>query len=182
MSLSKGNLQRNRPQKHQNRTTFKNDLHDTSKKTKTLNALQISGVCPRCKEIIEWKIKYKKYKPLATPRKCVGCDQKNVKQAYHIFCKKCAAEKNVCAKCCKPIENIATEQISHEMSENEIQAMIKNLPERKKRTLLRHLKKQEGGHTPEQIEKLMSEMATIDDDSFEGFTSEEDHSESDNED
>lgn len=104
MSTARGNSNRNRPQKHQNRTVFKNDLHDSSHQTKLLNSLQISGVCKRCKDILDWKIKYKKYKPLTAPRKCVGCDQKTVKHAYHMLCKQCAKEKNVCAKCCKAAE------------------------------------------------------------------------------
>lgn len=103
MSSSKGSNTRSRPQKHQNKTAFKNNLHDTSKKTKILNSLEVTGVCQRCKDVIEWKIKYKKYKPLAVPSKCVGCSQKAVKYAYHILCTKCASEKKHCAKCCTPI-------------------------------------------------------------------------------
>lgn len=104
MSTARGNSNRNRPQKHQNRTVFKNDLHDTSHRTKLINSLQINGVCQRCKDILDWKIKYKKYKPLTAPRKCVGCDQKTVKHAYHMLCTPCAKQKNVCAKCCKAAE------------------------------------------------------------------------------
>lgn len=103
MSCSKGNTNRTRAQKHQNKTAFKNNLHDTSKKTKILNSLEVTGVCTRCKEIIEWKIKFKKYKPLAAPRKCIGCEQKTVKYAYHVLCTSCAADKKVCAKCNKDI-------------------------------------------------------------------------------
>lgn len=95
---------RSRPQKHQNKTAFKNNLHDTSKKTKFINSLEVKGVCQRCKDVIEWKIKYKKYKPLTVPAKCVACTQKNVKYAYHILCTKCATEKKVCAKCSIPID------------------------------------------------------------------------------
>lgn len=104
MSTSKGNPTRKRPQKHQNRTAFRNDLHDTSRKTKFLNALEVTGVCARCKSVIEWKIKYKKYKPLTAPSKCVGCSEKTVKYAYHMLCSKCAAMKKSCAKCCKAVD------------------------------------------------------------------------------
>lgn len=68
MSTRKGNNKK-RGQKHQNTTTFKNNLHDTSKTTKTINNLLVQGVCERCRSIIEWKKKYKKYKPLTTPKK-----------------------------------------------------------------------------------------------------------------
>lgn len=104
MSSAKGSMNRQRPQKHQNRTAFKNNLHDTSTKTKFLNSMDVSGVCQKCKNIIEWKIKYKKYKSLTAPKKCVGCEQKTVKHNYHVLCNKCAREKDVCAKCYKKAE------------------------------------------------------------------------------
>lgn len=104
MSTSKGSSNRTRPQKHQNRTAFKNNLHDTSNKTKIINSLDIGGVCKRCKDIIAWKIKYKKYKPLTAPKKCVSCNAKAVKHAYHVMCSPCAKEKKSCAKCCKTSE------------------------------------------------------------------------------
>lgn len=71
MSSQKGNTARNRPQKHQNSFAFKNTLHDTNHRTKAINNTPISNVCIRCKEIIQWKIKYKKYKPLTQARTCV---------------------------------------------------------------------------------------------------------------
>jgi hypothetical protein len=40
-----------------------------------------------------------KYKPLTQPKTCAGCKRKAVKDAYHIFCRECAADKKVCAKC-----------------------------------------------------------------------------------
>lgn len=101
MSSQKGNVSRTRPQKHKNRTVFKNNLHDTSSQTKLINSIQVSDVCLRCKEIIEWKIKYKKYKPLRQPRTCVKCSQKTVKQSYHVICKECGVKLGVCTKCCQ---------------------------------------------------------------------------------
>ena len=69
MSTQKGNSSRSRPQKHKNTKAFKNDLHDTSITTKKINNLEFYGICDRCKEIIDWKVKYKKYKLLSTPKK-----------------------------------------------------------------------------------------------------------------
>lgn len=68
MSTQRGNHKKG-TQKHQNKTVFKNDLHDTSKRTKDINQLDRNGLCQRCKEVIDWKVKYKKYKPLTTPKK-----------------------------------------------------------------------------------------------------------------
>lgn len=132
MSLSRGNTNRTRPQKHQNRAAFKNDLHDTSHKTKFINSLEIRGVCQRCKNILEWKIKYKKYKPLAVPTKCTSCLEKTVKHAYHVLCSKCASEKEVCAKCC---QNINIEK--QEDKKTDILGKLSGLSERKRRTVLR---------------------------------------------
>lgn len=64
MSTQKGNTKRARPQKYQNKSTFKNVYHDTSKQTQRVVTTEVTGVCARCKDCIDWKIKYKKYKPL----------------------------------------------------------------------------------------------------------------------
>jgi len=68
MSSRRGNNAK-KGQKYQNTKAFKNDLHDTSNATKQINSLVIGGVCARCREIIEWRRKFKKYKPLAAPTK-----------------------------------------------------------------------------------------------------------------
>lgn len=68
MSSRKGDS-RKKGQKYKNATAFKNDLHDTSRTTKLINSTPVSGVCARCRDAIEWRKKYKKYKPLKAPRK-----------------------------------------------------------------------------------------------------------------
>lgn len=68
MSTKKGNNSK-KGQRHQNTKAYKNDLHDTSKKTKQINSLVVGGVCTRCREIIEWRKKFNKYKPLTAPKK-----------------------------------------------------------------------------------------------------------------
>ncbi|XP_064217722.1 uncharacterized protein C9orf85 homolog isoform X5 [Aotus nancymaae] len=101
MSSQKGNVVRSRPQKHQNTFSFKNDKFDKSVQTKKVNAKLHDGVCQHCKEVLEWRVKYSKYKPLSKPKKCVKCLQKTVKDSYHIICRPCAYELEVCAKCGK---------------------------------------------------------------------------------
>ncbi|XP_073399834.1 uncharacterized protein C9orf85 homolog [Dendrobates tinctorius] len=101
MSSQRGNVQRSRPQKHRNVTVFKNDKYDSSSKTKKINCKQHDGVCQRCKDVLEWRVKFSKYKPLSQPKKCVKCLQKTVKEAYHIICKPCALQLELCAKCGK---------------------------------------------------------------------------------
>ncbi|KAL6260024.1 uncharacterized protein C9orf85 homolog [Pogonomyrmex barbatus] len=99
MSCQKGNINRSRPQKHQNHTSFKNNLHDNSQKIKLINTVEVINVCERCKKIIEWKIKYKKYKVLKAPTKCIKCEQKTVKHSYHNICLSCARQQEICPKC-----------------------------------------------------------------------------------
>uniref|UniRef100_A0A8D8PN10 Uncharacterized protein C9orf85 homolog n=2 Tax=Cacopsylla melanoneura TaxID=428564 RepID=A0A8D8PN10_9HEMI len=109
MSTQRGNVNRTRPPKHRNVTAFKNNLHDTSKKIKVLNTMEFNNVCLKCKAILEWKVKYKKFKPIKAAKTCVKCNQKTIKEAYHTMCEKCAAEDKVCPKCGKDKEDTNTE-------------------------------------------------------------------------
>ena len=53
----------------------------------------------RCKEKIEWKKQYNKYKALTTAAKCEACGNKAVRHAYHRVCIPCAQEAAACAMC-----------------------------------------------------------------------------------
>lgn len=141
MSCQKGNTNRSRPQKYKNQTSFKNNLYDTSHKTKFINNIEVANVCERCKKIIEWKIKYKKYKPLKAPAKCTKCEQKTVKHAYHIMCLPCARNHQVCPKCSEKREIVESKPSREESIklDAELQALLKKLPERKRRTFIRYM-------------------------------------------
>ncbi|XP_036455078.1 uncharacterized protein C9orf85 homolog [Colossoma macropomum] len=104
MSSQKGGGSRSRAQRYQNTTAFKNDKYGATPQVKKANAKVHEGLCQRCKDILEWKVKYNKYKFLTQPRKCVKCLQKTVKDAYHIMCKPCALRLELCAKCGKKEE------------------------------------------------------------------------------
>ncbi|XP_010875176.1 uncharacterized protein C9orf85 homolog [Esox lucius] len=101
MSSQKGNASRSRKQKHQNTIAYKNDKYGASVQVKIANSKVHDGLCKRCKDVIEWKVKYNKYKSLTQPRTCVKCSQKTVKDAYHVICKPCALMLELCAKCGK---------------------------------------------------------------------------------
>ncbi|XP_016321588.1 uncharacterized protein C9orf85 homolog [Sinocyclocheilus anshuiensis] len=101
MSSQKGNVSRSRGPKHQNVTAFKNDKYGASAQVKKAKAKVHDGLCQHCKDVLEWKVKYNKYKPLTQPRKCVKCLQKTVKDAYLIICKPCALKLELCLKCGK---------------------------------------------------------------------------------
>lgn len=98
MSNQKGNISRCRPQKHQNHTQWKsNHPHKT-----TFSAKPEKGtICQKCLQIIQWKIKYNKYKPLTKAKKCTKCEQNTIKHAYHTVCNDCSHMKNLCVKCGK---------------------------------------------------------------------------------
>jgi len=147
MSSQKGNTNRTRPQKYKNATAFKNTKYDTSQRTKGIINTTQDGLCERCKEKIEWKIKYKKYKPLTQPATCVRCHQKTVKKAYYTVCQPCATRLGICAKCAQPHDSVT------EFNENEKQLMtekqkldqeIQFLSERERRTYLRQKDKCKG--------------------------------------
>ena len=86
-------------QKYQNSVAYKAGRYGETRQTKLAAALPLAGICARCKEKIEWKKQYGKYKPLSAPKTCVECQEKRVKQAYYRLCQVCAERKQVCAKC-----------------------------------------------------------------------------------
>ncbi|CAF1543319.1 unnamed protein product [Didymodactylos carnosus] len=99
MSSEKGNLSRVRKQKFQNSFKYKNDLHDTSHTIKHINALELKGLCEHCRNVIQWKIEFRKYKPLSQAKKCVRCLQRTVLRAYYIVCDDCGINYSLCCKC-----------------------------------------------------------------------------------
>ncbi|XP_062985399.1 uncharacterized protein C9orf85 homolog [Elgaria multicarinata webbii] len=119
MSSQRGNVSRTRAQRHQNAQVFRNDKYDTSAQRKKINTKLHEGLCQHCKEVLEWRVKFNKYKPLTQPKKCVKCLQKTVKDSYHIICKPCACELALCAKCGKREEIVIPIQTSLEKTENE---------------------------------------------------------------
>ncbi|XP_076056738.1 uncharacterized protein LOC143034493 [Oratosquilla oratoria] len=147
MSSERGNTSRKRGQKYQNRMGFKNSLHDTSRKTQMLNNMEVTEVCKRCQDVIAWKIKYKKYKPLSQPKTCTKCNMKTIKSAYHILCLVCAKKLDVCCKCGKKEEIVVhtgptLQEQAQTMAELEVQ--VKQMPERRRRTYYRYLEKLNG--------------------------------------
>ncbi|XP_077097136.1 uncharacterized protein C9orf85 homolog [Siphateles boraxobius] len=121
MSNQKGNVSRSRGQKHQNVIAFKNDKYGASAQVKKAKTKVHDGLCQHCKGVLEWKVKYNKYKPLTQLRKCVKCLQKTVKDAYHVMCKPCALKLELCAKCGKK-EEIVIPVDQEEEEEGEVEA------------------------------------------------------------
>jgi hypothetical protein len=112
--------------KYKNSTKFRHN--PGSKLTKVINEYPITGLCPKCVDKIAWRKDYRKYKPLSVPKKWYGerrnhavmhggcdrnlipltfiysisCEQKTIKDAYHVVCRACASRRRICEKCLQP--------------------------------------------------------------------------------
>lgn len=64
MSTQRGNMKKGAP-KYQNSFAFKHN--PKSKKTEKILSMPIHGLCEQCKNQIEWRKKYRKFKPLTQP-------------------------------------------------------------------------------------------------------------------
>mmetsp|Transcript_8605 Transcript_8605/g.17902 ORF Transcript_8605/g.17902 Transcript_8605/m.17902 type:complete len:364 (-) Transcript_8605:757-1848(-) len=84
-----------RAPKHQNTFAFRHN--PKSKKTEKILSSPNVGVCRRCHDKIEWRKKYRKYKPRTQPGKCNLCSRKNVMAAYHTICTECAGSEKAIA-------------------------------------------------------------------------------------
>ena len=85
------------PPAHQNKYAFHHN--PSSKLTQKIMSAPINNLCPACTRVIQWRKQYRKYKPLSVIKKCCRCENKAIKDAYHVICNQCAAKGNVCAKC-----------------------------------------------------------------------------------
>ncbi|KAG0568162.1 hypothetical protein M758_7G188100 [Ceratodon purpureus] len=149
MSTCKGGTPRG-PPKHQNKVVWKPNAgvkkNETEVGSKQRPFPAITGVCPRCKQQIEWRRKYGKYKPLVEPGKCNDCGKRAVRQAHHTICIACSKNRNVCAKCCRPAETIVGSNVdAEEVERKELEEALKTMRERDRRTLLRTMQGGNGG-------------------------------------
>ena len=127
MSTSRRGDNVKKGQRYQNSWAYKAALHKTKKLDPS--AVQLAGLCPRCREVIQWKMKYGKYKPLSAPKKWCACfpnlslclitlfcpsstlcGGRKVRLAYHHVCRECSGDKEVCGKCGKPAGGTETTQ------------------------------------------------------------------------
>lgn len=57
------------------------------------------GICDKCREKVQWRFNYNRYKSLTKPGSCRECKNKCVTKAYRLFCDPCATKKKACAAC-----------------------------------------------------------------------------------
>ncbi|CAI0454543.1 unnamed protein product [Linum tenue] len=130
------------PPKHQNEYAWKPKagikINETEVGGRFRPLPAICGVCQRCKDQIDWKRRYGKYKPLTEPAKCQHCSKRAVRHAYHNLCSGCAKEQKVCAKCqCRVDQIVGRDSEDVEAEQKMLEDAIKNARERDRRTLLR---------------------------------------------
>ncbi|KND04797.1 uncharacterized protein SPPG_00500 [Spizellomyces punctatus DAOM BR117] len=127
-------------QKYQNTFAYKPHKKDTV--ALKIAALPAKGLCQRCLDIVDWRKRMNKYKPLTQPKTCVGCKQKKVTDAYHVLCKSCAEEKNVCAKC-QESTDVVTPDIRTPADilreEQDQERLLASMSERQRRSYLRRV-------------------------------------------
>ena len=99
MNTKKG---KKKHQRHRNTKAFK--VRDKIEHGKLVKSTPINNLCIKCVEIIEWKLKYGKYRKLSVPQKCLKCKLKRVVINYRTICNPCAVKHELCAKCSKKKE------------------------------------------------------------------------------
>ena len=92
------------------------------KKEQKTQKLMAEGICQRCRDKVQWRFRYDKYKALKNPATCQNCKQKLINKAYRAFCDKCASTKNACAGCCGDMKelNAIYENEQNEKKKNSI--------------------------------------------------------------
>lgn len=92
------------------------------KKEENICRAMCEGVCKRCREKVQWKFKYDKYKPLKNPGNCQQCKQKVITKAYRTLCDGCASSRNACSSCCRDMDEANQEDITKESNNVENKA------------------------------------------------------------
>ncbi|KAL6845515.1 hypothetical protein ACP4OV_025010 [Aristida adscensionis] len=147
------------PPKHQNRYAWKPHLgqkiNETEPGGRFRPLAEITGVCQRCRDQIDWKRRYGKYKPIVEPAKCQKCSKRTVRQAYHNVCRDCSKELGICAKCCTRVNELVGRDANEEESERKaLEEAIKGARERERRTLLRIMNKGKDGESGSSVPKI----------------------------
>ncbi|CAD6229734.1 unnamed protein product [Miscanthus lutarioriparius] len=147
------------PPKHQNRYAWKPNLGQKINETEPGGRFrplsEITGVCQRCRDQIDWKRRYGKYKPIVEPAKCQKCSKRNVRQAYHNVCRDCSKDLGICAKCCTRVNELVGRDANEEESERkELEEAIRGARERERRALLRIMSKGKGGESGPSVPKI----------------------------
>lgn len=72
------------------------------------------GICLKCREKLQWRFQFNKYKPLKSIANCSGCHKKCITKAYRTLCDECGKERNVCPGCCQDLQILNEERKKRE--------------------------------------------------------------------
>ncbi len=106
---SRGGDNKKKAQKYQNAFTFKHNKNSMLTR-KIRDATPLDFLCERCLDKLEWRINFRKYKPLKNSTKCNMCDEKKIFKAYRTICEECALsvkDLKLCTKCVDPVDEYA---------------------------------------------------------------------------
>ena len=78
MSSQRGNSAKNRKPAHQNKFAFVANKHDS--KAMAIVELPLGGVCAHCLDVLEWRKRMNRFKPIKNIGKCQVCQQRNITQ------------------------------------------------------------------------------------------------------
>lgn len=115
----------------------------------------------------------------------VHCQQKAIKEAYHVMCNKCAGEKNICAKCLESREIVPTSIKSEKEIVQEkvnLERLLSSMTERERRSYLRQMERRKKTGNPEDEEDEEDSDADSDADSDDDSEDEEEDSDNSNDD
>jgi len=131
--------QRTRPQKYQNTEAFDNAKWGLSTYVEKVAKMPVGAVCKRCADKLEWRKKFKKYKPLAARAKCEECLQKEIRHAYHRLCLPCGSKLSCCAMCRDKTTVLPMPKTKEEMEKKkqDDHNKLQNMRERERRSFLR---------------------------------------------
>eukprot|EP01061_Rhynchopus_euleeides_P047854 TRINITY_DN9885_c0_g4_i1.p1 TRINITY_DN9885_c0_g4~~TRINITY_DN9885_c0_g4_i1.p1 ORF type:complete len:243 (+),score=60.14 TRINITY_DN9885_c0_g4_i1:110-730(+) len=149
--------------RHQNKTAWVAHKHQDGLQVTDEMADGIGWLdtcCDKCKEIIEWRRKYGKYKLLDKPAKCHACQGRTVKRPYHSLCQPCAIARRLCAKCEKPYA-LPDEEVERIQREKELRRAVLDLPERYKRSAERKMENGEWLEVAALVEKGQKKRAKL---------------------
>lgn len=143
MSLRPGNNKK-KGQKHQNTFSFRHNKNSMT--TRKILSSPLDFLCERCLEKLEWRLNYRKYKPLTTPSRCNICQEKTIYKAYRTICEECATKDGIklCTKCGEKVENYGQPHARNNpeagsKKKEEIIDLIKNLKKKYQKTVYRKI-------------------------------------------
>ncbi|KAF2355557.1 Protein of unknown function DUF2039 [Trinorchestia longiramus] len=119
-------------------------------------------VCETCTNIIDWKIKYKKYKPLTQPKTCTKCLEKSIVNAYHTVCLACATTLGICCKCAmakEVVKEAPPDERTQLKEKSELESEVKRLPLRRRKAFWRYMDSANGIGPKVNIHDLDTEEA-----------------------